>query len=75
MTRERKTDQIGLRIQPSFRTLLERWAAVEHRSVTSLVEKVMIDAAKAAGYEVPEEKPGKRTPKKQASASAEIAAV
>ncbi len=61
MERERKTVQLGLRIQPSLRKALEKWAIAEHRSLTSLVEKVMSDAATAAGYPP---SGGRRSPKK-----------
>ena len=49
-----KTAQINLRIAPALKAAAERAAAADHRSLTSLVEKLLSDHLKAAGHLDPE---------------------
>jgi hypothetical protein len=43
MPLEMKTAQVNLRIRPSLKAAAERAAADDHRSLTSLVEKLLSD--------------------------------
>jgi hypothetical protein len=43
MPLEMKTAQVNLRIRPSLKAAAERAAADDHRSLTSLVEKLLTD--------------------------------
>jgi hypothetical protein len=47
MTEKRiKTAQVNLRIHPKLKASAEKAAADEHRSLTSLIEKLLIDHIK-----------------------------
>jgi hypothetical protein len=47
MTEKRlKTAQVNLRLEPKLKAAAERAAASDHRSLTSLIEKLLIDHLK-----------------------------
>jgi predicted HicB family RNase H-like nuclease len=46
----RKTGTLNLRIDPNLKSLAEKAAADDRRSLTSLVEKLLADHLKAKGY-------------------------
>jgi hypothetical protein len=50
MARETKDAQVNLRIQPSLKEAAEKAAADDQRSLTSLIEKLLVDHLKAKGY-------------------------
>lgn len=50
MARETKTAQVNLRLQPSLKEAAERAAADDQRSLTSLIEKLLVDHLRARGY-------------------------
>ena len=51
MTEKRiKTAQVNLRIEPALKAAAEKAAAADHRSLTSLVEKLLADYLKKKGY-------------------------
>lgn len=50
MARETKDAQVNLRIQPSLKEAAEKAAADDQRSLTSLIEKLLVDHLKANGY-------------------------
>ena len=54
-----KTATLNLRIDPDLKIAAERAAAADNRSLTSLVEKLLTDAARKAGY-WPEDPKAKR---------------
>jgi hypothetical protein len=56
-----KTAQLTLRIDPALKEAAEQLAAEERRSVTSLFEKLLVDALRARGLPPPPPKP--REPK------------
>jgi hypothetical protein len=43
MPDETKTAQVNLRLQPSLKAAAEKAAAADHRSLTSLIEKLLSD--------------------------------
>ena len=45
-----KTAQVKLRLAPELKAAAERAAADDHRSLTSLIEKLLSDHLKAKGY-------------------------
>jgi len=45
-----KTAQVNLRIDPQLKTAVEKAAAHDHRSLTSLIEKLLSDYLKRKGY-------------------------
>jgi hypothetical protein len=47
MTKRNKTAQINLRIDPALKEAAEKAAAEDHRSLTSLVEKLLNDHIEA----------------------------
>lgn len=47
---ETKTAQVNLRLQPSLKDAAERAAAADHRSLTSLIEKLLADYLRKNGY-------------------------
>jgi hypothetical protein len=47
MPLEMKTAQVNLRIRPSLKAAAEQAAADDHRSLTSLVEKLLTDHLRA----------------------------
>jgi hypothetical protein len=42
--------QVNLRIDPQLKTAVEKAAAGDHRSLTSLIEKLLLDYLKRKGY-------------------------
>lgn len=50
VTRETKSAQVNLRLQPSLKEAAEKAAADDHRSLTSLVEKLLADYLRKKGY-------------------------
>ena len=50
MAREAKTAQVNLRLQPSLKEAAEKAAADDRRSLTSLVEKLLVDHLRERGY-------------------------
>ncbi len=53
-TQRNKTAQINLRVTPAFKEAAEKAAAADHRSLTSLVEKLLSDYIEA--HSVPKRK-------------------
>lgn len=45
-----KTATLNLRIDPALKTASDRAAAADHRSLTSLVEKLLTDYCKKNGF-------------------------
>lgn len=45
-----KTAQVNLRIEPALKEAAEKAAADDHRSLTSLVEKLLSDYLREKGY-------------------------
>jgi hypothetical protein len=58
----RKTATLNLRIDPDIKAALERAAADDHRSVTQLVELLVMRHLRAGGY-LPAEEPKQRRSK------------
>jgi hypothetical protein len=50
MAKEPKTAQVNLRLQPALKSAAERAAADDHRSLTSLIEKLLSDYLRKRGY-------------------------
>ncbi len=50
MAQETKSAQILIRVKPSLKKAAEHAAADDHRSLTSLIEKLLSDFLKKAGY-------------------------
>jgi hypothetical protein len=50
MAKRLKTAQINLRISPKLKAAAEKAAAGDQRTLTSLVEKLLIDYCRASGY-------------------------
>jgi hypothetical protein len=50
MARELKEAQVNLRIKPSLKAAAERAAADELRSLTGLVERLLVEHLRANGY-------------------------
>jgi hypothetical protein len=49
MPKETKDAQVNLRIKPSLKRAAERAAAEDNRSLTSLIEKLLLDYLKKRG--------------------------
>ena len=49
MADETKTAQVNLRLQPSLKAAAEKAAAGDHRSLTSLIEKLLADYCRKRG--------------------------
>ena len=45
-----KTAQVNLRIEPALKAAAEKAASDDHRSLTSLVEKLLTDYLRKRGY-------------------------
>lgn len=56
MAQRRKTGQINVYIDPALKAAAEETAKADSRSLTSLVEKLLTDAASAAGFWPPKGK-------------------
>jgi hypothetical protein len=52
-----KTAQVNLRIDPGLKAAAEQAAAADHRTLTSLIEKLLLDHIKA-------QRPAKRRPRR-----------
>ena len=50
MQRRIKTAQVNLRVEPALKDAAERAAADDHRSLTSLIEKLLSDYLRERGY-------------------------
>jgi hypothetical protein len=50
MAKEIKIAQVNLRLQPSLKAAAEKGAAADQRSLTSLVEKLLVDYLKKRGF-------------------------
>jgi hypothetical protein len=50
MQKEMKTAQVNLRIHPSLKTAAEKAADQGHRSLTSLIEKLLAEYCKRKGF-------------------------
>jgi hypothetical protein len=48
--RETKSAQVNLRLQPSLKDAAEKAAIDDHRSLTSLIEKLLADYLRKKGY-------------------------
>jgi hypothetical protein len=48
----KKTATLNLRIAPSLKAAAEKAAAADHRSLTSLIEKLLSDHLRAKGVEL-----------------------
>lgn len=46
----KKSHQLNLRISPELKNLADRAAADDHRTLTSLIEKLLTDHLKLHGY-------------------------
>jgi predicted HicB family RNase H-like nuclease len=49
MPEQRKTAQLNMRINPRLKAAAEKAAAADHRSLASLIEKLIADYLKAKG--------------------------
>jgi hypothetical protein len=49
-TKRIKVAQVNLRIEPQLKTAAEKAAADDNRSLTSLIEKLLLDHLKKRGY-------------------------
>jgi hypothetical protein len=45
-----KTAQVNLRIEPALKAAAEKAASEDHRSLTSLIEKLLTDYLRKRGY-------------------------
>ena len=50
MQKRIKTAQVNLRLEPSLKEAAEKAAAEDHRSLTSLIEKLLSDYLRGRGY-------------------------
>ncbi|MFO1071160.1 MAG: hypothetical protein U1E17_00280 [Geminicoccaceae bacterium] len=50
MSQRRKTATLNLRIDPALKEAAEKAAADDQRSLTSLVEKLLVDHLRERGY-------------------------
>ena len=50
MAEETKTAQVQIRMRPSLKDAAEKAATDDHRSLTSLIEKLLIDYLRKNGY-------------------------
>jgi hypothetical protein len=50
MQKEMKTAQVNLRIHPSLKAAAEKAAEAGHRSLTSLIEKLLADYCRRKGF-------------------------
>jgi hypothetical protein len=50
MPDELKTAQVNLRLAPSLKKAAEKAAAADHRSLTSLIEKLLADYCRKEGF-------------------------
>lgn len=45
-----KTHPLGFRVEPEVKEALEKAAKADHRSVSSLIEKILVEWLKANGF-------------------------
>ncbi len=45
-----RTANIGIRVEPKIKDAAEKAAAADHRSVASLIEKLLVEHLRANGY-------------------------
>jgi hypothetical protein len=50
MEKRIKTAQVNIRLQPSLKKAAEKAAAADHRSLTSLIEKLLTDYLHTHGH-------------------------
>ncbi len=50
MVQRKKTGQINVYVDEALKAAAEQTAKADNRSLTSLIEKLLTDAASAAGY-------------------------
>lgn len=62
-----RTASIGIRVEPELKAAAERAAASDHRSVASLLEKLLVEHLREHGFWPAEEE---AAPKRPASRSA-----
>lgn len=60
MQKRIKTAQVNLRIEPALKEAAERAAVDDHRSLTSLVEKLLSQYLREQGYLGDREEPKRR---------------
>jgi hypothetical protein len=48
--RETRSAPIGIRVTPAVKAAAEKAAAADHRSVASLIEKLLVEYLKTKGY-------------------------
>ena len=51
-----KTNPLGVRLQPEVKAALERAARDDHRSLSSLIDKILVEWLRECGYLQPAEK-------------------
>jgi|GEM_PF-5569806 len=59
IVKRRKSAPLNLYIAPELKAAAEKTAAADNRSLTSLIEKLLMEAASAAGFWPPAESGGK----------------
>lgn len=50
MEKRRKTATINIRMEPELKQLVEKAAADDRRSITTLLEKLLVDYLRERGY-------------------------
>jgi hypothetical protein len=45
-----RTESIGLRVEPELKAAAEKAAAADHRSVASLLEKLLVEHLRSTGF-------------------------
>lgn len=61
---ERKTEAINLRMAPSTKELLRRVAESEHRTLSNMLEVLILERAEKSGFGIHGTLGGQRRPKK-----------
>jgi hypothetical protein len=64
MARE-KTTQFNMRMRPPFKDMVEKAAAADHRTLASLIEKLLADYCRENGFREEPPKAGKSLPRKR----------
>jgi predicted HicB family RNase H-like nuclease len=65
MVQRKRPVQVNLRMSAELKEAAEQAAAADHRSLTSLVEKMLTDYCRATGFLPPEPPPPARKGKSQ----------
>lgn len=60
MAKAKPTVQVNFRVSPELKDAAEAAAAADHRSLTSLILKLLTDHCRATGYLPPEIPPGRK---------------